>query len=415
MASTQCIAIIGAGLSGLSLALALHQQGIPCTLFESRPAPLDIGGAIMLSPNALKILDRIGVYEPMKPVSFEFENSYFRSADNQLVDGFEFGSTTKYGYPGLRVYRHELIRILLDKVRESGVPVEFGKKFDRIVAETEEAVTWAFADGSEASARLLIGTDGIHSRVRQYLHPDANMQPKFTNMCGVTAAVPTKQLAIPDDADYQMPVTIMNPKHGAFVIAPQLPDGSEVLIGKQYKFSGPEPDRQGWDKLHADKAWCIDFLRQNSEEFPNLVGNAVSEIDTKKINLWPFYLLPKLDSWTSASKHSRVVILGDAAHAIPPSAGQGINQAFEDVYTFAGVLGRLTNNADSSAATLQRSLSRWQEGRQSRINQVIELNDQINKRRLPSQGEEIDLSPFNLEWLYSADFDRMIAEFTEEN
>ncbi|PTB62224.1 FAD/NAD(P)-binding domain-containing protein [Trichoderma citrinoviride] len=401
------IAIIGAGLSGLTLALALHRHSIPCTLYESRPASLDIGGAIMLSPNALKVLDALGVYRRISPLGFHFEKLYFRSHDDAPLDDFDFGSRDKHGYKALRIYRYELINVLVSMVRDAGIPVEYNKKFSHVTAETPESVTWAFADGSSATARLLVGADGIHSRVRKHLYPD--LTPKFTNMIGVTATVPRAQLQA--GPEYPLPVTIMSPKHGAFVIAPQRADGSEVLIGKQKRLA-QDYDRAGWDELMENKSWCVDFLRQGSEDFPPIVANAVSDIPLKGINLWPFYLVPKLDTWTKG----RVVILGDAAHAIPPTAGQGVNQAFEDVYTFAGVVAKGREEgqpleAEGDAVRMGRTLKKWQLGRQDRVDKVLELNDKLNKRRLPDAGGAGDLEPFDLDWLYGVDFEDLIAEW----
>ncbi|KAK5988851.1 6-hydroxynicotinate 3-monooxygenase [Cladobotryum mycophilum] len=382
---TTQVAIIGAGLSGLTLALALRQQNISCILYEGREASLDIGGAIMLSPNALKVLDALGVYEKISPLGYHFEDLHFHSDDDKPVDAFQFGSAAKHGYRALRIYRFELINVLVSMVRDAGIPVEYNKKFTRVVSEREDAVTWEFEDGSTASANLLVGADGIHSRVRRHLYPD--LAPKFTNMIGVTAAVPTEQLGA--DKDYPLPVTLMSPKHGAFVIAPQRADGSEVLIGRQCRLQ-QEYDRQGWNDLISNKS-C----------------NSVSDIPLKGINLWPFYLVPKLDTWVS-QPHARVLILGDAAHAIPPTAGQGVNQAFEDVYTFAGVYSRvqqLPNDAQSKA------LRNWQLGRQDRVDRVLDLNEQLNKRRLPENVKKGVFEPFDLDWLYGADFDKLVGEW----
>ncbi|KAL4724393.1 hypothetical protein ACLX1H_009007 [Fusarium chlamydosporum] len=404
--SSPKIAIIGAGLSGLALALALHQQGIESIAYEQQSAPLDIGGAIMLSPNSLRALDKLGVFQRMLPRSYKFDELYFLSQEDKLVDVFKFGDEEKYGYTGIRVYRFELINILLDLVREAGIKVEYGKKFDKIISETEDSVTWSFTDGSEQSADLLIGADGIHSRVRSYLYPD--LAPKFTNMIGVTAAVPTSQLKL-EENKYDLPATFMHDKRGAFVIAPQLVDGSEVLIGKQKVFVGEDPGRDAWKAMNSDKTWCVDFLREGKEDYPPIVSNATSEISTDSVNLWPFYLLPKLDKWTSRDKHGRVAILGDAAHAIPPTAGQGVNQAFEDVYTFAGVLGLLKGNGGNE---LSEALDRWQKGRQERVDNIIELNNEINKRRMPKvAGVEVETKPFDIDWLYSVDLNKSARQF----
>jgi 2-polyprenyl-6-methoxyphenol hydroxylase-like FAD-dependent oxidoreductase len=109
------VAIIGAGLSGLALALALHQQSISCTVYEGRPdAPLNIGGAIMLSPNALRILDHLGVYERIRPLGYNFTYLDYRDVEtDKVTDVQEFGGKEKYGYDALRIYRTELIDTLL--------------------------------------------------------------------------------------------------------------------------------------------------------------------------------------------------------------------------------------------------------------------------------------------------------------
>ncbi|KAL7918109.1 monooxygenase [Trichoderma austrokoningii] len=409
MSTSTGVAIIGAGLSGLTLALALHHQNIPCTIYESREASLDIGGAIMLSPNALKILDALGVYKNISPLGYHFEKLYFHSEDDKPVDDFEFGSQEKNGYKALRIYRYELINVLVSMVREAGIPVEYQHKFDHVVSESSTSVTWAFADGSTASAKLLVGADGIHSRVRKHLYPD--LTPQFTNMIGVTAAVPRAQLQA--ESTYPLPVTIMSPKHGAFVIAPQLTDGSEVLIGKQRRLEN-EYDRAGWDELMNNKALCVDFLREGSADFPPIVANATSNIPLKGINLWPFYRVPKLDTWAKG----RVVILGDAAHAIPPTAGQGVNQAFEDVYTFAGIVAKVQQKKQSEddkedAVRIGKALKNWQLGRQARVDRVLDLNDKLNKRRLPDAVEAGAFEPFDMDWLYGVDFDQMVAEWAD--
>ncbi|RFU32811.1 hypothetical protein B7463_g3495, partial [Scytalidium lignicola] len=395
------VAIIGSGLSGLSLALALQQQNIPCTVYESRAAPLNIGGAVMLSPNALKVLDALNVYDRVRVKGYNFETLEYKDGSGKLLETYEFGGKEKYGYAGLRIYRHVLIDELLDVMRERDVEIKFGKKFARVVSETDNEVMWEFEDGTTQSAGILVGADGIHSTVRRYLYPD--LTPTFTGMAGITAAVPTAQLKLP--VGYHIPVTISTP-HGSFVIAPQGVDGSEVLLGKQKRI-GDNQDKAGWERISADKEGLVEFLRQDTEHFPEIVQNAVSDIPRDKFNVWPYYIVPKLERW--ASEKRRVIILGDAAHAIPPSAGQGINQAFEDVYIFSLLLGQVDK------VTMQDALSFWQEYRQRRVDKVLELNHQIELRRMPK--EELDKMPagsmkeIELSWLYQADFKDDVASW----
>lgn len=405
MSVPKTVAIIGAGLSGLALALSLHQQGISCTIYESRPEPLDIGGAIMLSPNALRILDNLKLYDRLVPLAYRFQTLHFYTETGKSVDEFEFGAQQKHGYNGMRIYRFELINVLLEALTDAGIEPVFGKKFIKVVEEDHEGVTWEFEDGSTASASLLVGADGIHSRVRRHINPEA--VPKFTKMIGVTAAIPAAQLALTSEDHLTLPLTIMSKKRGAFVAAPQRKDGSEILIGKQCVVT-TEPDREGWAEMTKDKDWAVNFLREGSEDYPLIVARAVADIPAGSVNLWPFYVVPKLDSWVSQKGH--VLVLGDAAHAIPPTAGQGVNQAFEDVYTFALVLRELQKQDDKRIE--KRVLRNWQTVRQERVDGVLELNNKLNKRRLPvSEGEnEVEGEEFDLGWLYNIDFENTVKK-----
>ena len=157
----------------------------------------------------------------------------------------------------------------------------------------------------------------------------------------------------------------------------------------------------------------VDFLRQDAKAFPKIVQNAVSSIPHNKINIWPFYIVPKLDKWTS--KHRRGIILGDAAHAIPPSAGQGIKQAFEDAYMFALLL------AKAKEDRLEDPLRFWQEYRQQRIDKVMTRSAQIDLRRMPQPEKNSDMvgndnsavskQEIELGWLYEPDFYAVVEDW----
>ncbi|TQV92377.1 hypothetical protein V2A60_007068 [Cordyceps javanica] len=396
------VSIIGAGLAGLTLALALHQQSIPVAVYESRSAPLNIGGAVMLSPNALKVLDALGLYDTVRTKGYNFDNLEYRDLDGRLTEIQEFGGLKKYGYRGLRIYRYVLIDELVAALAKAGVAVVYGAKFSHVEKDAAEGVSFALTDGRIIETSLLVGADGIHSTVRKYLYPD--LETTFIGMAGITAAVPTAQLQLPEG--YHIPATIVSAK-GAFVIAPQQVDGSEVLIGKQMRLA-PAERQPGWDRdFVADKQSAVDFLQAGNEHFPEFVRNATSHLDPAKVNKWPFFVVPKLDRWTSET--GNVLILGDAAHAIPPSAGQGINQAFEDVYILALVLGQKDRIGDVAPA-----LRFWQTYRQARVDKVLELNKQIDQRRMPSTPDdqgELTKRGFELGWLYNPDFKKDVMDW----
>lgn len=394
------VSIIGAGIADLTLALSLHTQGIPCSIYESRSSPQNIGGAVMLSPNTLRLFDNMGICNNLRQLGYSFDALYFRDIAGNLKETYLFGSAKKYGYSGLRVYRYQLIDLLLERITTENIPIHYNHKFSHVVSESEGTVTWQLVDGTTKTSSLLIGADGIHSRVRKHIYP--SLVPEFTGMVGITAAVPTANLELPSP-DYKMPVTIMSPSQGAFVIAPQKQDGSQVLIGKQKRMS--ELSRQGWDDFCADKDAAAAFLRQGAEVFGKIAVSATSGIPHEHINIWPFYVIPKLPSWSS--EHRRVLLVGDAAHALPPSSGQGISQAVEDVVMLALLLGK--------GKSEKEDLGWWQQYRQERLERILLLNARVDRRRLPktegTEEKEDDEHGFDLDWLYGSDVVKEVNKY----
>ncbi|KAJ5640106.1 FAD/NAD(P)-binding domain-containing protein [Penicillium longicatenatum] len=259
-----------------------------------------------------------------------------------------------------------------------------------------------WGDGTVGHAASLVSVDGIHSRVRSYLHPD--VEPKFVNVVAVAGAVPTSHVKFPKD--YALPVTIMSATHGVYILAPNLPDGSELMVVKQKKIE--EHDREGWKAFVEDKQGCVVFLRQGADNFPEVVRKAVSGLDTESIFIWPFYEVPRMNSWTS--EKGRVTILGDAAHAISPSSGQSANQVFEDAYTYALICGQC------NTSSLRSILQKWRKGRQERIDRLIILARQMNVRQLPeSEAREFERDVggenFNTEWLLKPDLKQIAQDW----
>lgn len=387
------IAIIGAGLSGLSLALALDKHNIRCTLYEGRDAPLDTGGGLMLFPNGLKVLQTIDVYESLLEHAYPFDHAYVQNGlTGEIMQSIENGSIPKYGMHAVRILRYTLLDQLLTQVRKRNIPIHFNRRYSHVVTETKEEVTWQFDDGSSGKASILVGADGIHSSVRKYLAPD--VKPIYQGFITLVGAVPTVQLGLPKEDfknlndpknKFPMPGGIVVPQFGAFVAAPQTKSGDQLMITVMRAFP-QEPER--WRPIDDDKDRLRSMFRENSDKFPQVVRNALSDIPAKQLRVWPAYTMPLLEHWTSAKTGAgpkgRVVIIGDAAHALPPSSGQGVNQAFEDIYTFAAVLGSL--GGSPSSEHLQRALRGWQQLRQERIDGVLRLNKHMETLRMPASA-----------------------------
>lgn len=409
------VSIIGAGLAGLALALQLEQQSIPVEIFELRQSKEGhiLGGAVMLSPNGLRVMDKLGVYDRIKDKGFQFERVDFRDDQYNLKAHYYMGQKTHYGYPALRVYRQTIVDAMKALLKERNIPVHYGLGFSKVVDESDDRVIFETTDGVQHQASMLIGADGIHSSVRKHITP---VQPKYTGLTAITSAIAATSLAIPSNVDnFQLPVTIMGGR-GAFVVAPQDPAGTELLVGTQFAF--PELDQAGWRALTGDRARVVSMLNEGKAQWPEFVQSALGGVTGEKINVWPFYLLPKLERWTSGT--GRVVLVGDSAHALPPSAGQGINQAMEDACTLGLLLGRI----GSTGVTASGALGLWQEMRQKRIDWVLGLNALMDRMRLPEakRREALEGSRVGdwasvaggegqLAWLYDPGLEGMVDEW----
>lgn len=150
------------------------------------------------------------------------------------------------------------------------------------------------------------------------------------------------------------------------------------------------------------------MLESSLKEWPEMVQSSVSAMATENLTIWPYYSLPILENWISGG--ARILILGDAAHAIPPMGGQGTCLAIEGAYSLALALFK------RSDLTLQYVLQKWQIGRQKRLVDVMDLTRQLGALRLSAKERaeiaEKDMRPYesvglrDLEWLYCLNLDR---------
>ncbi|KAJ4417719.1 hypothetical protein N0V82_005993 [Gnomoniopsis sp. IMI 355080] len=418
--SIENVAIVGGGLAGVMMALALHKLSVPCVIYEARAthsASKTSSGALMLSPNSLRILDYFGLFAAVREKSYAFEWVYYKNSAEETIDRYPLGGETTYGYNALRIYRQELLDILYDACFQQKIPVNFNKKFTKVIKETQSEVILQFADNTTEMASLVIGADGIHSRLRNYVCP--GVEKKFMGMAALTWETPTKQLRIPQDKDYKFPVSILSSK-GVFVMAPQRFDGSAMLSGTQFRI--PEQNREQFEQLISDKAGLIQVITQDMDGWPDIVRSNLEAINADTMNLWMFYSIPPLPRWASEA-HSRVVILGDAAHAIPPTTGNGASQAFEDAFSLALLLSEIREHKDLN---WEESLAWWQKYRQGRVDKLLELTRQLNNKRLPlekqallEKGEvwvdESAEKPDQMAWLYVPTIEEDIRDWVNEN
>lgn len=381
------VSIIGAGLGGLTLGLVLKKHGYNPIFYELRDPDYDLGGAIMLQPNSLRVLDALGVYSRVKAKGVGAQViTFLTDPDLEYTGEYWFGREDIYGYDAIRLSRQVLISELRSLVKEAGMEIHYERKFTKIVSEDETGVVFQFADGAQEKADFLIGADGVHSKVRSYMYP--NVHPIYSGVFGITYAFPTAHLSLLTK-DFPLPASLQH-KLGSFIMAPQNDGGHEMFAGRQFKHPGQ--DRAQWDALANDKEKMMDMIQHNTEEWSPLIQSVQAQVrspDAHSLSVWQFDSVPKMDRWYSST--GRIIMLGDAAHGIPPSIGQGANQAFEDGFS----LGLLLAHSDGRVDLLD-ALGAWNDYRQKRMDKVLQLTLQVLSMRM--SNEEKAKIPEELRW-----------------
>ncbi|MFK7958315.1 MAG: FAD-dependent monooxygenase [Lysobacterales bacterium] len=344
--------IIGAGIGGLTTAIALQQTGYRVSVFEQASELSDIGAGITLQPNANRVYASLGLHEAIDkianlPVYGAYKDLY--SGETIQVTGPYRPESTVDSGPvpadvGFRqVHRADFHRLLVEAVsRHDSKAIHLGCCF-RKLAQTGTSVTAKFENGSNASGDFLVAADGVRSVVRQALF--GKEQREFLNFVAWRGLVPTKSL--PDGLIE--PSTSSFPGDGRSFVRYKVRHEELVNYAAFARVSDWTDD--GWN------------LPATNEEVLAEFSNACSEVKTIIANTppgrcfkWGLFGREPLNNWTDR----RVTLLGDAAHPMLPFLGHGAAMAIEDGL----ILARSMHMSDS----VEGGLARYQSARLPRAN-----------------------------------------------
>lgn len=393
------VAIVGAGLGGLATALFLHRLNLSITIFESRPRDAADGGFIALAPNAGYVLDQLGLYQELLSKGCPYEEFFFLSARNLSKIGSVYnGSVARFGYPCLRISRHILRQTLLDAVLRAGIEVRFEHKLTNIEESRPSKITATFSTREWPSATTcdyLIACDGIHSRTRQLLFPEAPL-PSFSGQVGIGGG----QLPRPSIPPTMPLPCIVLGINNSFMFTPTTPQGSPVNFSATIEIH--DRTREEWAQFTADKENLKQLMidrhcgvsngNEPAAAWPDVVRNACQTANAESLSVWPYYSAPILPSWLSISK--RVILTGDAAHAMPPTGGQGSAMAFEDSASLASCF----MNLAQGKADISTELTEWQTTRQERIEKIRAFSSRGGDIRKATPGKTQMLMKESLMW-----------------
>jgi 6-hydroxynicotinate 3-monooxygenase len=320
------IAVVGAGLGGMTVAGFLQRAGFAVTVYEQAPAFSRIGAGIILSANVMKVLRRLGLESMIVEIGIKPDTYISRAWDTgetmyQIM--FDAASEQRFGGPYLNIHRGDLHAVL-----EKGVApgtIAFNHRL-LVLEETSSAIRLVFENGVKVDADIVIGADGINSKVREFLL--GTEPPRFVGAVAQRAIFRTEALRgfeIPDctkwwGRDRHILAYFMTGKR------------DEVYV------IGVAP-RPKWDSEAA-------FLPSSREElvasFANFHPDLLRVLEvTTDVTVWPIFDRERHDRWSGG----RIVLLGDACHPMRPYMAGGGAMAIED----AAILSRCLTELDQPA------------------------------------------------------------------
>ncbi len=382
------IGIIGAGIGGLTAAVALHQAGFDVDVYEQAAELTEVGGGINMGPNAVRVLLRLGVgpaldRDGVRPLvthqrRWQDGRTLQRSALNPLCEEL-------YGAPHLTIHRRDLLAAIA-----SGFPsnrVHLGHRLTGFVSR-DNGVDVSFENGARCAVDVLVGADGIHSTVRGKLFGDD--APLFAGCVAYRGLVPVERIA---DLGLELGNQSWLGPGGHFV-------HYFVSGGRLLNFVG-WTEHDTWNREDWTDRATIDRALLAFDGWHEQIGRIIGAAETCFI--WALFDRDPLPHWSVG----RATLLGDACHPMYPFMGQGAAQAIEDGAALAACL--LAGGDDVAAA-----LRRYEAVRLPRVSKLQAMS-RANKTRfhLRDGAEQnardaelaraADRAPDALRWLYEHD------------
>lgn len=369
------IAVMGAGIAGLTVAMSLFRAGLRCHVFEQTRLLGEVGAGVQLAPNAARLLHRLGLKARLQAVAVPVQAIEMRRwDDNSVVHRTLLAGECeqRFGAPYYTVHRADLHRCLLERLPE-GI-VHLGMHCPE-VREHPDRVHLRFTDGSSTTADLVVGADGIHSRVRNVLIQDT---PRYSGQSIYRALIPAQRvpflLAEPKVVIWLGPGQhcVSYPVSGCdrICLAATVPDPH--WAADPQRAPGPHGSTESWSALGRVEDLVAAYADWNPEVRALTSAPQV-------VSRWALHDRELLPRWST----DRVTVVGDAAHPMLPFLAQGANQAIEDAVALAACL------RDVGPAGIADALARYERIRRPRTSEVHRISRaNATALRLPHGDEQ---------------------------
>lgn len=381
--------VAGGGIGGLAAAWACKAAGCDVWVTEQATAITEVGAGIQLGPNAVTVLDRWGLAEPLRRVACRPERlQVLDAASGRVLGGLRLGERMRrlYGADYLTIHRADLQQLLLQACTQAGVQVALSSTVKRWLDDGSRVQVWD-QHGHVRVADVLVGADGLWSTVRQQLLRDG--RPRATGHLAYRTLIEAGKLPA---AVVQDQVTVWL---GAAMHAVAYPVRGGAWFNLVVIVEGAQPgDPENWNHI-ANASSLLKRLAAGHHLLRDLVAAAP---DWK---LWMLHTRPMVDAPHHMAQ-GRVALLGDASHAMLPYLAQGAAMALEDAAVLGEVLGGPT--PDLATALLRYAEQRWQ--RNAEVQEKARRNGVIFHARGPLRwGRDLAMRLggerlLDMPWLY---------------
>lgn len=337
------IDIIGAGIGGLTTAIALQQKGINVRLFEQTKEIKPVGAGIMLANNAMQVYEKLGIRKEIEkcgnPVSsMHITNAQLKSISTVDLKYFEI----KNNVQNIAIHRGKLQQILVDKLNSD--TLYLGSELVKI-QKTDSGYTSTFKNSATVNSEIVLGADGLNSTVRNCLFSTNKIRTAY-QICwrGVT--------------DYSLPHQYKNELNEAW--------GK----GDRFGFVQIAPDKVYWYALksfrHDHLEYSVDRLNDYFEPYHGIIRDIIGKTPKNSIYTSLISDLKPIHDWYQGN----VCLVGDAAHATTPNMGQGACQAIEDAYVLSECLGKFD---------LKKAFAEYQRLRMPKAHRIVNTSWALGK------------------------------------
>jgi 2-polyprenyl-6-methoxyphenol hydroxylase-like FAD-dependent oxidoreductase len=305
--------IIGAGIGGLTTAIALAQKGIQVQIYERASEIKEVGAGVWIAPNGMKIFDKLGIAQEIATAGKKLKRISVVDLNYKpisVIDGAEIEA--KYQFGTMAIHRATLQQILASKVHPEYL--HLNKAFKHY-EHHDNSVTVFFEDGSTAEADFLICADGLNSKARNQI-----LGPQILRDSGQTCWRFATTFELPKEEQDNMYEVWANSK-GLRV------GYSKIDDRRVYVYITNNKKQAASHKEMNTKNHLLEICKPFSKTIIDLI-EAVDEKDIIQTDLFDF---KPIQQWTDG----RVALIGDAAHATTPNLGQGACQAIEDAWVLA--------------------------------------------------------------------------------